>query len=402
MRRFILTLAVGSALTATTQVGGQPPPKPPVSADPPAVAESIKTIKAVGAEGAGNEAAAKAWKVLAKSGNAALIPTLEGFTGANPTAANWLRSAISAIVEDAEQGGRVLSQDDLTKFAVNTQQNATARRIAFELLEKTNKTAAQQLLPSFLNDPQPDLRRDAVAARLKAAEPLTGDKAAAEYREVLTFARDEDQVQAISKKLTELKAPVNLTKHYGYITEWNVSPTFDNKDGVGFAATYEPEKSAERKNWVYAQSNTPDGVVDLTKPHGKKKSVVTYASATVIADADTACEVRASSQNAVKMFVNGKQVYFREEYHSGAFTDQHVAAVKLNKGKNEIVVKVCQNDQPQDWAQAWGFSARLSDSTGQAIRLKQVVVKDGKEATVEAGELAPPDPKKPDDKKEGK
>jgi hypothetical protein len=397
MRRFILTLAVGSALTATL-------PHAARAADPPpAVLESLKTIKAVGAEGAGNEAAAKAWKTLAKSGNAALIPTLESFTGANPVAANWLRSAVSAIAEDAEQGGRVLSQDDLTKFAVNTQQNATARRIAFELLDKTNKSAATQLLPSFLNDPQPDLRRDAVAARLKEAETLTGDKAAAEYREVLTFARDEDQVQAIAKKLTDLKAPVNLTQHYGYITEWNVSPTFDNKDGIGFATAYEPEKSSDRKGWVYAQSNDPTGMVNLDKAIGVKKNTVVYAAATVLADADTTVDVRASSQNAVKIFVNGKQVYFREEYHSGSFTDQHTAAVKLAKGKNEVLIKVCQNDQKEPWAQVWSFSARLSDSTGKAVRLKQTVVKDGKEATVEAGALAPPDPKKPDaDKKEGK
>lgn len=392
MRRFILTLAVGSALTAVAQAADPPP----------AVADAIKTIKAVGPEGAGNDTAAKAWKTLVKSGNAALFPTLEAFEGTTPTSANWLRSAVSAIAEEAEHSGRTLSEEALTKFVTDTTKNAAARRIAFDLLGKSHKTAAEKLVPNFLNDPQPDLRREAVATRLKAAEPLAGDKAAAEYREILTSARDEDQVQAIAKKLKELKAEVNLTKHYGYITEWAVSPTFDNKDGVGFATAYEPEKSSDRKGWVYAQSNDPTGLVNLDKAIGVKKNAVVYTATTVIADADTACEVRASSQNAVKIFVNGKEVYFREEYHSGAFTDQHVATVKLAKGRNEILLKVCQNDQKEPWAQVWAFSARLSDGTGAAIRLKQAITKDGKETTVEAGELAPPDPKKPDDKKEGK
>lgn len=391
MRRFLITLAAGTVVTACH------------AADPPpAVAGAIRTIAAVGPEGAGNDAAAKAWKTLVGAGNAGLIPALDGFAGASPTAANWLRSAVSAIADNAEQGGRVLSKDDLTKFVTDTKKNPAARRIAFELLGKTDAKAAADLLPNFLNDPQPDLRRDAVAARLMAAEKLTGEPAAAEYRAVLLNARDEDQIQAIAKKLGELKAPVNLTKQYGFITEWLVSPAFDNKDGVGFAKAYGPETAADRKDWKYVQSSDPEGAVDLNKLLGEKKNLVAYAAATVLADADTALEVRAASQNAVKLFVNGKEVYFREEYHSGAFLDQHVAAVKLAKGKNEIVVKACQNDNPAPWAKAWGFSARLSDGTGQAVRLKQLIVKDGKETTTEVGELAPADPKKPDDKKEGK
>jgi hypothetical protein len=401
MRRFLLTLAVGPAVAAAVQVGGQPPPKPPVADPPPAVASSLAALKAVGAEGAGNDTAAVAWKALVKTGNAALLPTLTAFDGATPTAANWLRSAVSAIAENAENGGQVLDKAALAAFATDAKQNPAARRVAYELLAKADRPAAEKLLSNFLNDPQPDLRRDAVAARLKAVEPLTGEKAVAALREVLGFARDEDQVKAITKKLDELKAPVNLTKHYGYITEWVVSPAFDNKDGVGFAKAYEPEMTTDRKGWKYAQSNDPGGVVDLNKAVVEKKNLVVYASATVVADADGTLDVRASSANAVKLLVNGKEVYFREEYHSGAYLDQHVATVKLVKGKNEILVKVCQNDNPAEWAKPWGFSARLSDGTGQAIRLKQVIVKDGKEATVEVGELAPPDPKKPDADKKG-
>jgi hypothetical protein len=395
MRRFLLTLAVGPVLTAAL-------PNAVSAADPPpAVASSLATLKAVGPEGAGNDAAATAWKALVKSGNPALLPTLTAFDGATPTAANWLRSAVSAIAENADNGGQVLDKAALAAFTADTKQNPAARRVAYELLAKADKAAAEKLLPTFLNDPQPDLRRDAVAARLKAAEPLSGDKAVAEFRELLGAARDEDQVTAITKKLADLKAPVNLTKHYGYITEWVVSPAFDNKDGVGFNKAYEPETTADRKGWKYAQSNDPGGVVDLNKAVEEKKNLVAYASATVVADADTTLDVRAASANAVKMFVNGKEVYFREEYHSGAYLDQHTATVKLNKGRNEILLKVCQNDNPAEWAKPWGFAARLSDSTGKAVRLKQVIVKDGKEATVEAGELAPPDPKKPDADKKG-
>jgi hypothetical protein len=364
------------------------------------VVQSLKTIKAVGSEGAGNGAAAKAWKVLAKSGNAALLPTLEAFDGATPTVANWLRSVVSAIANEAEQNGRKLSKDDLLKFVLNPKQAPAARRLAFELVEKMDAKAAQELLPNFLNDPQLDLRRDAVAAEMKRIAPLANrDNLRREYAALLLNARDEDQIKEIAKQLKENGTEVNLTKHYGFITEWLVSPTFDNKDGVGFALACDPETKADRTEWKYIQSNDPGGMVDINKVYGEKKNLVAYASATVIADEDVMVELRAASQNAVKMFVNGKEVYFREEYHSGVFLDQHIAAVKLNKGKNEILMKVCQNDLNQPWAKAWGFSARLSDSTGLAVRLKQSITKDGKEAIVEFGELAPPDPK-PEKKEE--
>jgi hypothetical protein len=388
MRRILFTLTISTMLTGMAH------------ADPPA--DAIKTIQAVGSEGAGNDAAMKAWKVLVQTGDAAMLPMLEAFDGATPTAANWLRSAISAVADRSAKAGRKPVTDELVRFVSDTKRNAAARRIAFQLIEKADKSIAEKMLPTFLNDTQPDLRRIAVSQRLTAATPLMGENAIREYREVLGFARDDDQVQLIAKKLKELKAEVNLTKHYGFITEWLVSPTFDNKDGAGFATAYEPEQSAERKGWVYAQSNDPAGLIDLDQAIGKKKNVVVYAAAVLTAEADSTIDIRAASQNAVKIFANGKEVYFREEYHHGSFLDQHTASVKLTKGKNEILIKVCQNDQKEPWAQVWAFSARLSDSTGAAVRLKQNLTKDGTETTVEVGELAPPETKKTEEKKEDK
>jgi hypothetical protein len=191
---------------------------------------------------------------------------------------------------------------------------------------------------------------------------------------------------------------VNLTKHFGFITEWNVSTSFDNKDGAGFAKAFDPEAKPERKDWKYAQSADTMGMIDLNKVLEKKKNLVTYASAKLLFDADTTLDVRALSQNATKIFVNGKEVLAREEYHHGAFLDQHNATVMMKKGENEILIKVCQNDQTQPWCEPWGFACRLSDSTGKAIRVKQVVTKEGKPVTVEMGELSEKAPAKKEEK----
>jgi len=380
MRRFVLLLAVGAVLPAIA-LGAEVPP---------AVSDGLKAIKSVGPEGAGSEAAAKGWKAVVQSGAPALVPTLTAFDGASPLAANWLRSAVSAIAEGEQKSGRKLSGTDLRSFAATRERNPAARRIAFELLEKVDKTAAEAMLPDFLNDPSLELRRDAVAAGLKKAEPLAnveGQKKA--LAGLFAAARDQDQVEAIAKKLKDLGAEPNITKHFGYVTEWTVSGEFDNKELKGYAVAYAPEKEADRKEWKYAQSWDPHGNVDLNTAVADKKDVLAYAVATVVADEETKCQVRLASPNAIKVFLNGKEVYAKEEYHSGSKMDQHVANVTLKKGANELMVKVCQNDRAAPYMKVWEFAARVCDTTGGSLPLKQQITKDGKPSTVELGALAP-------------
>jgi hypothetical protein len=65
----------------------------------------------------------------------------------------------------------------------------------------------------------------------------------------------------------------------------------------------------------------------------------------------------------------------------------------LKPGKNEVLLKLCQNDQKEEWAQVWGFAARVCDPTGGALPLKQTVVKDGRPTTVTPGALKPAEKK---------
>jgi len=57
-------------------------------------------------------------------------------------------------------------------------------------------------------------------------------------------------------------------------------------------------------------------------------------------------------------------------YHSGSQPDQFVNRVVLQPGRNVILVKVCQNEQTQDWAQRWDFQLRVCDETGGAVLSK--------------------------------
>ena len=68
-----------------------------------------------------------------------------------------------------------------------------------------------------------------------------------------------------------------------------------------------------------------------------------------------------------KIWLNGKLVFGRDEYHRGQRIDQYKMPIELLKGPNTILVKLCQNEQKQDWTVQWEFQLRVCDATGAAI-----------------------------------
>jgi hypothetical protein len=350
------------------------------------IAALLKQIKAVGAEGQGNTEAAQAWKELAASGPEALPAILAGMDGAGIVASNWLRSAVDAVTERAAASGKPLPAAELERFVLQTKHDHGARRIAYELLVKADKTAPDRLLPQMLLDPGHELRRDAVAyARAAAQKALDADDkeaAAAGYRKALTGAVDQDQVDAIVKQLKPLGVDINLPSHFGFVRHWYLATPFDNTDMAGFKAVYPPEnrvnlaavykgKKGDLVRWKPHTTTDDYGKVDLNQVIGKTKGAIAYGFAEVWSDDERPVQVRAGSFNAVKLFLNGKEIYGRDEYHHGMRMDQHVGSGILQKGRNRILIKVCQNEQDEAWAQSWIFQVRLTDAVGQAVPFTQ-------------------------------
>jgi hypothetical protein len=82
---------------------------------------------------------------------------------------------------------------------------------------------------------------------------------------------------------------------------------------------------------------------------------------------DRPVEIRAASATAVKVFLNGQEVLGRESYHQSFSVDSHIAPARLKKGKNTLLIKVCQNDQKEPWAQEWRFQVRVTDAVGTPV-----------------------------------
>ena len=342
----------------------------------------LDRIKAVGAEGAGNVEAGKAWRELVRLGPEALLDILLAFDNADPGAANWLRSAVDAIAERELNAKRSLPTGKLEAFIRDTKHAGSARRLAYEWLCQVDVSAPGRLLPEMVNDPGQELRREAIAWALKDAKLLLDkkekEKAVTAYRTLLAAARDRDQVDGIAKTLKSLGESVDLASQFGFITRWTLIGPFDNSERAGFRKSFPPEervdlsanyssKKGATVGWTEYATNDPYGVVDLNKAIGKHMGVTGYAFAAVASPADRPVQLRAGSNNALKIFLNGKPIYFRDEYHHGLRMDQHIGIGTLKAGRNEILVKVCQNEQTEDWAQNWSFQLRVCDELGGAV-----------------------------------
>jgi hypothetical protein len=382
----VLTLAgvAGLALAAAAVAG-------------PKTADNLAAIEKVQKEGVGNDAARTAWKQLVADAAPEDLPDiLAAFDSDKPLVANWLRTAVDAVAEKAVAARKPLPAKELQAFALDRKRDPSARRLAYELLLKADPSAAERLVPGFIDDPSRELRRDAIAAATdKARELLAAGKkeeAKAAFRKVFASARDRDQADGLADTLSkEFGEKVDLPAHYGFVTRWHLIAPFDNTDKAGFLKPFPPEekvdltapvagKDGKQVRWQAYATADDHGAVDLNKVYkaegeakpGRKHTEnlhwsVAYAYAVVDSPEARTCQVRVGSNNAVRVFLNGKPVLSRESYHMGDRMDQYVGRVDLKKGANTILVKVCQNDQDDDWAQKWGFQLRLCDEVGGAV-----------------------------------
>ena len=89
--------------------------------------------------------------------------------------------------------------------------------------------------------------------------------------------------------------------------------------GVDLAALYKGKQEVDAR-WKKHQSSDPHGVVDLNKALGKHKGAVAYAYTAVMSPDERTVDIRLGTMNAVRVFLNGEQVFSFGEYHHGMAT----------------------------------------------------------------------------------
>jgi hypothetical protein len=197
------------------------------------------------------------------------------------------------------------------------------------------------------------------------------------YQQAFHAARDEDQVNIATEKLKALGRPPDLSRHYGFIMTWKLIGPFDNSGQKGFANTYPPEENVDfaathiGKNgnvkWIEYTTQDEYGNVDLNAAIGKHMGAVVYAAAEFFSEAPRPIELRLGTVNANKIWLNGKLLHSAEVYHALSKLDQYIGRGELQAGRNLILIKICQNERTETWAQVWKFQFRVCDKIGTAV-----------------------------------
>ncbi len=343
--------------------------------------EDINAILAVGPEGRNHAPATAAWNRLTNgTGPEGIPPLLHAMNRAGELSANWLRGAVSVLSQGQAAAAPKLPLAEITAFARDTANKPAPRVLAWQLLERYDKAAWDQLAPGLLLDPAAPLRREPVQ-RLIDIGKKGGDVTA--LRQALEAARDEDQITAAADALREKGESVDLPRHFGFLMDWHITGPFDNRGRKGHETAFPPETSidtaavydgmelkAGEKNqikWLPYTSASQFGIIDINKPLGMLKNATAYATTVWNSPEERTAEVRLGSKNAWKVWLNGRLLFARDEYHRGMMIDQYTMPVSLKKGPNIFLVKCCQNEQTETWTVEWNFQLRICDSTGTAI-----------------------------------
>lgn len=348
--------------------------------------DALKAVAAVSANGDGHAAGARAMRVLNQAGPAQVPRLLQAMDGAGPIAVNWLRSAVNSAMR---REGK-FPETEVRAYLDDHQHHPLGRLLAFELLTRDDPQAREAMIPSLQDDPSLPLRFLAINRLIQEAKALQESDPAGFLGKLglaLKQARDVDQIQAIAKDLNSAGVAINLQRQLGFLNQWHLVASFDNKDGQGFDKVEGPEGapgevdlSAQYNDldgnptgWIRVTTDDAAGVVDLNDRIGKVKGATAYAYTEFRAAEAGPAQLRIGTPNATKIWLNGELVMSNEIYHNSNSIDKFIGDVQLSAGVNRILVKVCQNEQTEDWAQDWQFQLRICDSSGLAIQPRTAV-----------------------------
>lgn len=360
------------------------------------IAADVATVKRIGLEASGYEAATAAARRLSTQPSSAAGQVLEAMKEASPLAKNWLRMIAADVADNPP-----FPREVLLEFFADRSQDSDARHAAYQALLSSDPALKAVLLEDAVDDPSLPVRHAAIALTLEQAakQNEAGNKDAATdlFRMVVANGRNPDQLQAAAKSLGELGDKIDLADELGLIRRWWVIGPFDNTASAEFETVYLPEQVYLHEgrlpaDWLKADatvvkdggkgqaamshlvvSDHSFGVVSINPALQNAKDAIAYGYVEFDVAEGVQAVARIGCITASKVWVNGQFVMGNEVYHSGTRIDQYVGDCQLLPGRNSVLIKICQNAQTESWAQDWQFQFRLTDRFETPIKPQSIV-----------------------------
>lgn len=366
----------------------------PCTADEPddaTLQRALATVATAEPEGLNSNQVAQAWKTVAQADYQQLPLIFDALDTTDGLGGNWISMALDRIVE--RLGPDQLPTKVLQADALNPEHTLLTRRMALDLLARVDDQLVIELQPRLMNDPESELRRPAIEAAIDKTRALAEEGVAKEqlirnWLDVLSSARDQDQVMQIARELNKLAYQVDLAAQFGYLVDWYVIGPFDNSDGNNYDTRFPPEQldlagyekivagtAGPMKgrdgpvSWKKVEAKAANGDVNLNEALEKLRDVLGYGATVFESERAQKVDVRLRIQNSFKIWLNGELLVEQPVGHTGNSFDQYIVKADLRPGKNLLVVKSCQVDLQgsTQFYDNWHFCVRICDATGAAI-----------------------------------
>ncbi|HLL81161.1 MAG TPA: DUF3857 domain-containing protein, partial [Longimicrobium sp.] len=160
----------------------------------------------------------------------------------------------------------------------------------------------------------------------------------------------------VEKARGRMTKATELSQELGYVHDFYVAGGFDNEGKAGCANDFGPEAAAldlkasypakgREVSWRKVRLAPLDGYVDLSTVVRPNKEAVAYAVTFLDAPRDTDAQLAFGTSGGHRLWVNGQLASTSDRYNHPR-PDQERVQVRLKKGLNRVLLKVCQESGP--------------------------------------------------------
>jgi tetratricopeptide (TPR) repeat protein len=159
------------------------------------------------------------------------------------------------------------------------------------------------------------------------------------------FLADVERARGKTVRAKELVADL------GFVQDWYVVGSFDNEGKGGCDTDFGPEAASDLRasypaagrevGWRRPNAKSADGAVDLSVALRPSNEAVGYALTFLQASEESKATLSVGASGAFRLWVNNVKVLTSDRYN-GPHPDQRIVEVKLRRGLNRVLLKVCQ------------------------------------------------------------
>ena len=349
----------------------------------------LEIVAQAGPQGANSSAARAASEELAQHGIKILPQLLIAMDVPNIVAANWYRTVYEQIISrELQKSQPNFPVALLQQITRDSSRQGRTRRLVVRLVEELTPGYHRSILPTLLDDPE--FRTEAVDFVLdrgdKALENGDTQSAKVEFQAALQHARDAGQVTGAADRLQSLGIEIDIVKRMGFVTRWYLVGPFDAPGKSGFDRSFSPEQSVDLAasyvgvdgseiEWNLFATQDRLGQVNLVQAIAPATEAVGYAYAELDLPQEQEVQLRCGADDNLSVWLNGEKILARRQWLNGSRLDRFAAPATFQKGRNRVLVKICQGPQHQNPAVAnhWSMQVRFCDETGAGVNFESAL-----------------------------